>query len=159
MPTRLAAATLCYKRDLVCYKPRDPKKIKRTRKVDNPRYPVFISTPNSYRIRAKRKKLSKGALSINFLDWFGAGTLKPGREAEDFLNAIRSRHRIWGEKSTLLATKLLNVRLRRACYKAHLLCARRKRENLVILIIVYLIVILCSFYSDFMRRRREKFMI
>ena len=33
-----------------------PKKIKRTRKVDIPRYQVFYSTPNSYRIRAKWKK-------------------------------------------------------------------------------------------------------
>ena len=53
MPIRLAAVTLCYKRDLVCYKPRDQKKHKRARKVDNPRYPVLYSTPNSYRIRAK----------------------------------------------------------------------------------------------------------
>ena len=79
-------------------------------------------------------------------------TLKPRREAEDFLNAIRSRHRIWGDKSTLLATKLLNFRLRRACYKVNILCARRRRENLIILMVdAVFIVILCAAGAKILR--------
>ena len=52
MPMGLTAVTLCYKLYLVCYKPRH-QNIKITRTVDIPRYQVFYSTPNSYRIRGK----------------------------------------------------------------------------------------------------------
>ena len=69
------------------------------------------------------------------------------------MDAIRPRHRICSEKSTLLTSKIVNFRLRRACYRVNLMCARRRRENEAISIVKY------SFYSDFMRRRREKIAI
>ena len=55
-------------------------------------------------------------------------------EAGDFLNAIR------------------NFRLRRACYKANLLCARRRLEMLVVLMInTVFIVILCAAGAKILR--------
>ena len=75
MPIRLAAVTLCYKRDLVCYKPRDQKKSKELEKqiILDIRFLFLLRIV--IELEQSEKKVLNQPSSVPFLDWFGADTL------------------------------------------------------------------------------------